>query len=172
MKSPVPSATIRLMPLVFATILSACSTTQSTNQFREGSQALERGDVALAISALQEAVRIDPNNASAYTNLAAAYARVGRMQDAWVSTRAALLLDLSLKEAHLNFDKIWRRWEAQGLFRAGTSKAELAEVLGTPDFEIGVKDGSDEMWIYGIKVLRFRFGELVAVEAFGEKSLK
>ncbi|MGZ5259027.1 MAG: tetratricopeptide repeat protein [Burkholderiales bacterium] len=151
---------VRNLLISLAATLTACSTIESTLQYREGTQALERGEYPKAISALEEAVKLEPKNSSAHANLAAAYARVGRMNEAWFFTRQALLANPSHPTARINFTQFWTAWEASGLFREGTPSEAIRDVLGRADIEANAKDGSMNQWIYAVKVIEFKNGKL------------
>ncbi len=82
---------------------------------------LARGNLDLALSALQRAVSIDANDAKANQAIAIVYERLGRLQDAEASFQKAVSLDperISILDSYANFlfrqsrfDEAIRQWQ-------------------------------------------------------------
>ena len=60
---------------------------------RDASLALQRGDAAVAVARLQEAVALAPNDASLHADLGSALLKAGRAQEAVAHFQRALELD-------------------------------------------------------------------------------
>ena len=140
-----------------AALLAACATVTSSLHYTRGTDALEQGDFETAIIELEEAVHLDPSLSRNHGNLAYAYLETGRIQDAWVRGRNAVILDPANEYARRNWGRIFVAMRAEVGLEKGDSSAEIRDKLGNPD---GTHDASNAecgciWWQYGYTALSF-----------------
>jgi tetratricopeptide (TPR) repeat protein len=85
-----------LCGLVLAALLlvpAGCASWRGAKLYQSGSEALDRGDVELAISDLQRAARLVPDASQVQNHLGLAYTAAGREQDAIAAFEEAVDLD-------------------------------------------------------------------------------
>jgi tetratricopeptide (TPR) repeat protein len=96
-------------------------------EFLRGSHLEGRGDVAQAIAAYERAKTLDPESADIPAELAALYARQGRLVDARASAEASLKLDPENVDAHRVLGSIFASMVESTDDEAKASKAETAK---------------------------------------------
>jgi Flp pilus assembly protein TadD len=73
--------------------LAACASFEGARHYRSGSAALERGEVAQAITELEQAAVLLPDASEVRNHLGIAYLEAGRSDDALREFEEAVLLD-------------------------------------------------------------------------------
>ncbi len=79
--------------LVFALISAGCNAVQGARLYREGTLALDRGDAAGAVLALESAAERVPRASEVQNHLGLAYLAAGRQGDALQAFERAVALD-------------------------------------------------------------------------------
>jgi Flp pilus assembly protein TadD len=79
--------------------LEACASFEGARYYRSGSDALERGQVAQAISELEQAALLLPEASEVRNHLGIAYLEAGRSDDALREFEEAVLLDCTNEAA-------------------------------------------------------------------------
>jgi hypothetical protein len=82
---------------------------------------------------LEEAIRLAPNDAQTYSNLAYCYLQMEQWDDAIVGSKQALALAPDLGEAHVNLGTALLR---KGLFRPALSTFSRAVALGVDVYDV------------------------------------
>ncbi len=142
---------MRLFASLVVVLLSACSTISSSARFTEGTQALERGDYETAATLLEEAVELDPSLSRNHNNLASALYELGRIEEGWPHSRAAVMLDPKNEAARANNLRHFKALSDEHDIDVGTSRSDVARSLGEPDSEGA---GSECTWLqYGYAAL-------------------
>lgn len=86
----------------------ACSAIDGARLFREGTDALERGDAATAVSTLERAAERAPRASEVQNHLGLAYLASGRRNDAILAFERAVALDCDNAAARRNLDLLMR----------------------------------------------------------------
>jgi len=73
---------------------------------RLGMLARQKGDLHNALKYYRKAIKIDPNNAAAFNNIATVYRMTGRFEDAEEALRSSLLIRPSYTEALMNLGSL------------------------------------------------------------------
>jgi len=82
--------------------MTGCSTFEGARLYRSGSRALERGDVAQAVTDLERAADLVPDASEVHNHLGLAYAAEGRHEDMLREFRRAVDLDCTNESARHN----------------------------------------------------------------------
>jgi len=84
----------------------ACAGFRGARLYQSGSVALDRGETALAIDDLEEAVRLAPQASEVHNHLGLAYAQAGRDREALGAFERAVALDCDNAAAAHNL-QLW-----------------------------------------------------------------
>lgn len=103
--SPLCAAWLALLVL----LLVGCNTLQGAALYREGTRALERGDAAAAVVALEAAAVRVPRASEVQNHLGLAYLAAGRPDDALRAFERAVDLDCDNAAAQHNLQELGRR---------------------------------------------------------------
>lgn len=106
---------LMLLALLLAT--PACQSWRGARLYQSGSEALERGDVAVAIADLEAAALLVPEASEIQNHLGLAYATAERWPDARAAFERAVQIDCENEAAQENLAAI-RRSLSQGEGRA------------------------------------------------------
>ena len=152
--------------LIFLSLLSyGCATVTSSANYAKGTEALEKGDVETSIGYLEEAVRLEPQSSKNHNNLASAYTAVGRIDEAWLHVRKAVVLDPWNEYAVLNSRHIFKTIVKAKDLQEGDSELIVIEKLGKPEStkEALKSECGCTWWQYGSVGLSFVDGMLSGV---------
>ena len=97
--------------LAAAVLCAGCHTLEGARLYREGTQALERGDTAVAVVALEAAAVQVPRASEVQNHLGLAYQAAGRPDDARRAFERALALDCDNRAARENLRRSAARHE-------------------------------------------------------------
>jgi Flp pilus assembly protein TadD len=93
---------LRAAAVVFALLLSGCTTLEGYRHFRLGTAALDRGELVHAVMELELAARLVPGRSEVQNHLGLAYAAAGRPRDALAAFERAVALDCNNASAQDN----------------------------------------------------------------------
>jgi Flp pilus assembly protein TadD len=79
--------------LCASVLVLGCSSFRAARSYQSGTNALDRGDTAQAISELERAVELLPEASEVQNHLGLAYQAAGRQRDAELAFRRAVALD-------------------------------------------------------------------------------
>ena len=85
-----------------ASALAGCASYQGARLYQSGTAALERGESARAVAALERAAELVPHASEVQNHLGLAYALAGRHEEARSAFRRALELDCDNRAAREN----------------------------------------------------------------------
>jgi Flp pilus assembly protein TadD len=85
-------------------LLLGCSAVEGARLYREGTEALERGDAESAVRALEHAAERVPEASEVQNHLGLAYLASGRRGDATLAFERAVALDCNNTAARRNLD--------------------------------------------------------------------
>lgn len=88
--------------------VTGCASLDGARSYRSGSDALERGDLAVAIVELEEAARLLPGASEVRNHLGIAYLEAGRSDDALRAFEEAVSLDCTNEAARHNLGLLRR----------------------------------------------------------------
>jgi Flp pilus assembly protein TadD len=88
--------------LALVVCVVGCATFQAARLYRQGSDALERGEVERAVADLERAAALAPHASEIQNHLGLAYAASGREEDALRAFRRAVELDCDNRQALQN----------------------------------------------------------------------
>jgi Flp pilus assembly protein TadD len=98
---------LRILVLGLATSqLAACASLEGARYYRSGSDALERGEVARAITDLEHAARLLPEASEVRNHLGIAYLEAGRSDEALLAFEEAVSLDCTNDAAVHNLHSV------------------------------------------------------------------
>jgi Flp pilus assembly protein TadD len=100
---------IRARGLVLALLVAGCASLEGAKLYARGTDALERGDVAAAITDLERAAALVPEASAVQNHLGLAYARADREREAVSAFERALELDCDNAAARHNLAAARRR---------------------------------------------------------------
>ncbi len=93
---------LALPALALSTLLAGCASLEGARLYNSGTQALDRGDPAVAAADLERAAALVPEASEVQNHLGLAYAQLGRTADAERAFRRAVELDCSNEAAQQN----------------------------------------------------------------------
>jgi Flp pilus assembly protein TadD len=102
----------RLLVVIVAASLAACTGLEAVRLDRQGRAALDRGDSAQAVRDLEQAASLAPAVSGIQNNLGIAYERAGRRDDAERAYERAVALDCRNDKAHSNLEALRAAREA------------------------------------------------------------
>lgn len=144
---------------------SGCSIVRSSFNYTQGTECLERGEYSAAIDYLTKAVELDPSTSKNQNNLAAAYAAVGDLDQAWYHSRQAVLCPDDNPTAVMAFWSLYYNYvSCRGLDQNGVSIDDVLNKLGHPDVMVKNSDGTMISMEYGLAVIEFKNGTLINVK--------
>jgi Flp pilus assembly protein TadD len=82
--------------------LVGCAALDGARLYASGTEALDRGDLEVAVSDLERAARLVPDDSEVHNHLGLDYSAAGREADAVREFRRAVELDCSNQAAHAN----------------------------------------------------------------------
>jgi len=94
---------------VAALAVAACAPMQASRLYASGTEALDRGEVTLAVGELERAAVLAPDASYVQNHLGLAYAAAGREGDALTAFERAVDLDCSNEAAQENLTAARRR---------------------------------------------------------------
>jgi Flp pilus assembly protein TadD len=98
---------LRILVLGLASVgLVACASLEGARHYRSGSDALERGEVAQAITELEQAAQLLPEASDVRNHLGIAYLEAGRNDEALREFEEAVALDCTNDAALHNLDAV------------------------------------------------------------------
>lgn len=100
-----PRLHVLLLGLAAAGLL-ACASLEGARHYRDGSHALERGELAKAIGELEHAAVLLPQASEVRNHLGIAYLEAGRGEDALREFEEALALDCTNEAARRNLQAL------------------------------------------------------------------
>ena len=108
------SIAYRIAGLALAAVLASggCNTFQGARLYRDGTQALDRGDALHAVVTLEHAARLVPEASEIQNHLGLAYAAAGRGDDALLAFQRAVDLDCTNQAAAHNLQRAESRHTA------------------------------------------------------------
>ena len=101
-----PNRARRVLAAALCAQLFGCSAIEGARLYREGTQALERGDAASAVRALEGAAERAPEASEVQNHLGLAYLASGRRGDALLAFERAVALDCDNAAARHNLDVV------------------------------------------------------------------
>ena len=93
---------IALLALLALAVAGGCAPWQGARLYRSGTQALDRGEAALAIAELERASELVPEASEVQNHLGLAYQAAGRDEDARQAFERAVALDCDNQAAQEN----------------------------------------------------------------------
>ncbi len=130
-----------------------CVSVDANLSYINGTQALDDGRYDEAITNLTEAVRLDPDSARSFNNLAAAYFAAGKVREGWPNVRTAYSLDSRDRAIRANLLRHLGQLIHDGGLENGSTKDSVLAWLGEPDARQMEPEG--ETWQYGSLGIRF-----------------
>lgn len=88
--------------LALFALLAGCASLEGARLYRNGTQALDRGEPALAVADLERAAELVPQASEIQNHLGLAYAQLGRETEAERAFRRAVALDCDNAAAREN----------------------------------------------------------------------
>ncbi len=88
--------------VVAAIFVAGCSSFRAAQLYQSGTEALDRGDLLVAVKDLQEASRLEPEASEIQNHLGLAYAAAGNDAEALQSFERAVALDCENEAAQRN----------------------------------------------------------------------
>jgi len=140
---------------------------QSSLHFTRGTEALDSGDIDLAIKHLRSAVNLDPSLSRNHNNLAHAYFEASRFEDGWPHVLIAVNLDPGNEYAKKNFFRYFNTMKELTDLEAGDTFDQVRAKLGDPNGE--KLDGEIVWWRYGHTALSFENGRLKGAASMGSR---
>ncbi len=134
---------------------------KAREHFKAGTDAIKLKQWENAISELEQAVKLAPQNSIYHHSLGVAYMGNKKANAGWYHFRQAVRLDPNNVVASVDFMKTWKLLDAQGLFNIGTRLKKVAQTLGKPDQ--AVDKGTRLRLVYGFMSLNFINGQLFSV---------
>lgn len=95
---------IRALAAACCVLAVGCSAIAGARLYREGTEALERGDTATAVRALERAAERAPKASEVQNHLGLAYLAAGRRGEAVLAFERAVALDCDNTAARRNLD--------------------------------------------------------------------
>ncbi len=126
---------------------------QAGAHFKIGTDAIKLKQWDNAISELEQAVKISPENSAYHHALGIAYMGSKQANAGWYHFRQAVRLDPANVVATVDFMKTWKLLDAQGLFNVGNPLKKVVQTLGKPDQ--AVDRGARLRLVYGFMSLNF-----------------
>lgn len=99
-----PRTAIRALAAACCALTVGCSAIEGARLYREGTEALERGDSATAVRALERAAERAPEASEVQNHLGLAYLASGRRGEAVLAFERAVALDCDNMAARKNLD--------------------------------------------------------------------
>jgi len=93
---------IPALALLVLAVAGGCAPWQGARLYRSGSQALDRGETALAIVELERAAQLVPEASEVQNHLGLAYQAAGRDEEARLAFERAVALDCDNRAAQEN----------------------------------------------------------------------
>ena len=117
--------------------------------YKQGEEAIKRGDFSAAVAPLEEAVRRQPNDAQSRFALAIAYAKTKQSLQGWIQVRKVVRIDPDHKNATRFFMQYWSHFDGQGVVNVGRD-ASGALVDGTSRPEaVHRRPHALAVWVHG-----------------------
>lgn len=131
--------------------------------YAQGMALIRAGKTEQAVTALKNAVVLQPDSAAYRYGLATAYDVLGLMPNKWFQLRQAVRLKPDHGDAVGAFLDMWRTALAQGVLDVGNTPDEVQDGLGKPDLAERRDGDGDELWQYGFMAVNFKQGALSSV---------
>lgn len=139
--------------IVLSGALWGCVSVDANLKYTSGTEALGKGRYDQAKTDLAEAVRLDPESARAFNNLAAAYFGAGQVRQGWTHVRTAYALDSRDRFVRANLLRHLGQLIHDGGLENGSTTTSVLAWLGEPDAR--QTDPEGETWRYGSLGIRF-----------------
>ena len=88
--------------LLMINLMVGCSTYRAAQLYQSGTEALDRGEIQVAVAELQEASRLEPKVSEIQNHLGLAYAAAGAHTEALAAFQNAVELDCENEAAQRN----------------------------------------------------------------------
>jgi len=139
--------------IVLSGALWGCVSVDANLKYTSGTEALGEGRYDQAITDLTEAVRLDPESARSFNNLATAYFADGQVRQGWTYVRTAYALDSRDRFVRANLLRHLGQLIHDGGLENGSTTTSVLAWLGEPDTR--QTDPEGETWRYGSLGIRF-----------------
>jgi hypothetical protein len=136
-------------------------TEESMIAYAQGLASLKTGHTEDAITHLQDAVRLKPEDAQYRYLLAMAYEKAGLLPNRWFQLRQAILLKPDYSDAINELLDMWQVALNKDVLDIGTTSEQIKLALGEPDHQ--QSEGDITTWQYAFMGLQFQQDKLVSV---------
>jgi len=129
--------------------------------YQAGVASIDLEDWDRAVETLETVVQAEPENAKFHYALSAAYLGKRNFKAGFFHNREAIALDPSFKQAVADFLRLWKLFDASGLFNVGTPMEQVIAQIGQPN-QRSEQRGKARL-IYGFMSLNFVNQQLYSV---------